>query len=228
MEQVDCENVEIYRSILDSAKTNMYVLPCGRDVVVFDPHPDSSVAAYIAGYDPRIVWILLTHEHPDHTLGIPWLRKLFECRLVCQRNCAVRIAKESNNRPLIIVMCLAEYDKKYGTHRKEEFIKWFRPYVCHADNVFDVEYSLEVGSRRFEFVSAPGHSPGGCLIKMDDKCMFTGDNLILNTPPILRFPGSNQRDFTEITQRHLDAIPDDMLVLPGHGESFLMGDCRNC
>ena len=226
MEQLNCETIEIYRSILDSVKTNMYVLPCGRDIVVLDPHPDSQVGEYLAKCNPQTIWILLTHEHPDHTLGVPWLNESFKCRLVCQRNCAERIAKEANNRPLIITMCLAEHDKKHGTHRKEAFMKSFRPYACQADEVFDSEYSLEVGTRRFDFTLAPGHSPGGCLITMDGECVFTGDNLIPNTYPILRFPESSPRDYEKITQRLLDAIPDDMLVMPGHGDPSKMRDCR--
>jgi len=96
MERIVCENVEICRSVLDSVKANMYVLPCGRDVVVIDPHPDPEVAAYIAGLHPQTVWIFLTHEHPDHTLGVPWLRELFECRLVCQRKCAEADSRSVN------------------------------------------------------------------------------------------------------------------------------------
>jgi len=222
MERIACENVEIYRSVLDSVGTNMYVLPCGEDAVVVDPHPDPLAAAYIAGLHPRTVWIFLTHEHPDHTLGVPWLRERFPCRLVCQRRCAERIAVVANNRPLVIVMFLAEYDRQHGTHRKEDFVRSFRPYTCQADVTFDAEYAIAVGGSRFAFSAAPGHSPGGCLIALGEKFVFTGDNLIPDADVIFRFPGGDQKTYETVTRPLLVDLPRDMMVLPGHGMEFVL------
>ena len=217
MERLDCETVEIYRSVLDSVKTNMYVLPCGRDVVVVDPHPDPLAMTYIAGRRPQTVWIFLTHEHPDHTLGVPWLRERFDCRLVCQRNCAERIAIASNNRPLVITLMLAEYDKRHGTHRKEEFVKSFKPYTCQVEIVFDDEWETAIGENRFKFAAAPGHSCGGSLITLNDSVAFTGDNLIPNEDVIFRFPGGDREVYESVTKPLLDGLPENTMILPGHG-----------
>lgn len=223
MERLSVENVEIYRSVLDSVKTNMYVLPCGRDVVVVDPHPDPQVAAYIAGRKSQTVWIFLTHEHPDHTLGVPWLRELFDCRLVCQRVCADRIGEVANNRPLVITLFLAEYDRFHGTCRKAEFLESFKPYTCQADETFLNKYEMEVGGNHFKLIAAPGHSCGGCLIVLNEKIVFTGDNLLRDNEVIFRFPGGDEKVYAKVTRPLLDSLPMDTVILPGHGMSFCKG-----
>ena len=217
----------IRRFVFDVMGTNAYVVSAGNEVIVVDPHRNAEMMECLRSLKPSRVVILLSHEHPDHTFGVPDIVREFTCCLICQRRCAEAIGDMRNNRPLLMGLVLSRSCSPVEANRAREFLASFPRYALRADNVFDDNLSFMVGDRYLEMVAAPGHSPGGCLIKMDDECVFTGDNLILNTPPILRFPGSSQKDFMEITQQHLDAIPDDMLVLPGHGESFLMGNYRN-
>lgn len=214
----------VTRFVFELMGTNAYVVSAGDEVIVVDPHRNPKMMNCLRVRRPSRVVVLLTHEHPDHTFGVPDIAREFECRLICQRRCAEAIADMRNNRPLLMGLVLAGRKDLGEFGGLQDFLLSFPRYALHADEVFDDRLSCVVGGRRLEFVAAPGHSPGGCLITMDGECVFTGDNLIPGVPPILRFPGGSRKDFEEVTQRLLDAIPDDMLVLPGHGNPFAKKD----
>ena len=167
--------------------------------------------------------VFLTHEHPDHTVGIPWLKEKFPVTVVCSKKCAETIAVEKNNRPYLMTFVLAQQDEQNGTHLSEKFAETVRPFTCIADAVFDDEMSYVWQGFNFNFKRAPGHSKGGGLIYFGSEAVFTGDNLILNTPAITRFPGGSQRDFETQTKPLLDALLSGTLILTGHGAVFKKG-----
>ena len=61
---------------------------------------------------------------------------------------------------------------------------------------------------------------------MNEAAVFTGDSLIWDTPVITRFPGGNLKEFNEKTKPYLNSLPDDILVLAGHGRVFQMREAR--
>lgn len=216
--QVD--GLAIYRFETEWIGTNMYVLiHCGAALIV-DPHFDEKAFTLLLKEKVKKVLVLLTHEHPDHTYGIPDLMKSYETTIICQKNCADAIALERCNRPVAMLMHLSEGQKNY------DFVKNWQNYTIKADITFDDIFEYEFGEHKFKFIHAPGHSKGGCLIYMDDKTVFTGDNLILNTPVITRFPGGSTEEYNSITKTLLNSIDDEMLILPGHGPVFKMKDAR--
>lgn len=226
METHQVDGLTVYRFESGWVGTNMYVLiHCGEALIV-DPHPDEEVLSLLAKETVKDITVFLTHEHPDHTCGVPWLKKRFKVSLVCSELAAKAIGNKKNNRPLTIAMSIAEKDKKNGTNYLPKFLSEFGEYACQADVTFETEMEFDWHGDKFVFTPTPGHSKGSCCIKMNDTAVFTGDNLIWDTPVITRFPGGSLKEFNEKTKPYLDALPDDILVLAGHGRVFKMKEAR--
>lgn len=66
------------------------------------------------------------------------------------------------------------------------------------------------------FLSTPGHTPGSCVIQLAGMA-FTGDTLYGRGIGLSGLPGENTRQLKETLRRLLEVLPDDVLVLPGHG-----------
>ncbi|WP_295270344.1 MBL fold metallo-hydrolase [Selenomonas sp.] len=157
--------------------------------------------------------ILLTHEHPDHTAGVPALRREFSVNLICQRECARRIMEKRNNR-LLALLPLARQGK-----RKEIS---FYYHACPsetilADETFDREKRFQWHEHSVFMQAWPGHSPGSCGIKVDENCIFTGDAMIPDSKVILRYPGASVEAYKHRTLPKLLSISEQTRIFPGHG-----------
>ena len=83
-----------------------------------------------------------------------------------------------------------------------------------GDNITFGKVSLKV-------MHTPGHTMGSiCLI--DEKNMFSGDTLFAESIGRTDFAESSPKDM-QISLQKIAKLPDDLLVLPGHDETTLMG-----
>lgn len=228
MEKISIDDITVYRFESEYLRTNMYVLFSGGEALIVDPHPDEEALSLLAEKNVKNITVFLTHEHPDHTYGLPWLKEITDFQLICHRKCAETIAVEKNNRPMLMTFVLEQKDTENGTRLTEKFNREFQPFTFEADTVFNDVFSFDFSGISFVFTPTPGHSKGSCCIKMNDTAVFTGDNLIWDTPVITRFPGGSLKEFNEKTKPYLDALPGDILVLSGHGRVFKMKEMRRC
>ena len=57
--------------------------------------------------------------------------------------------------------------------------------------------------------------------------MFTGDTLLGDNAAITRFPGGNTNDYKHIALPYLRSLDKNLIVMPGHGEPFVLSDTKN-
>ena len=57
--------------------------------------------------------------------------------------------------------------------------------------------------------------------------VFTGDTLIQDTSIITTFPGGNKVDYENITLPYLKRLRKDTIVMPEHGDPFILKDTNN-
>ena len=74
---------------------------------------------------------------------------------------------------------------------------------------------LDVGGVRMEVIHTPGHTPGSICLHAGGV-VFTGDTLFPGGPGASRSHEALQQEIRSITER-LYTLPDETLVLPGHG-----------
>jgi glyoxylase-like metal-dependent hydrolase (beta-lactamase superfamily II) len=80
---------------------------------------------------------------------------------------------------------------------------------------------LTVGQAALRVLHTPGHTPGSiCLVV--GGAVLTGDTLFPGGPGYTRTPETLHEEVASIT-RELYVLPDETLVLPGHGASTTIG-----
>ncbi len=75
---------------------------------------------------------------------------------------------------------------------------------------------IAVGGLSIRAIHTPGHTPGSTCFLVD-RHLFSGDTLFPGGPGHTRSPQDLQEIVRSITER-LYVLPDDTLVLPGHGD----------
>ena len=84
--------------------------------------------------------------------------------------------------------------------------------------------TLACGGLTATFIHTPGHTPGSCCIYFKkDKLLLTGDTLFAGSVGRTDFPGGSATALSRSLQL-LKVLPDDLRVIPGHGEDTNLGE----
>jgi len=81
---------------------------------------------------------------------------------------------------------------------------------------------IEIGELRFAVLHTPGHSLGGISL-YGEGVLFSGDTLFNFGIGRTDFPGCSYEEIMESIHNKLMTLPDDTVVLPGHGPETTIG-----
>lgn len=108
------------------------------------------------------------------------------------------------------------------------------PVYCHPAEQLMPEEKMErpladddhlaVGGLSVMVIHTPGHTPGSCCFLVG-RHLISGDTLFPGGPGHSISGAALQQTITSITQR-LYTLPEDTLVLPGHGDNTTIGRSR--
>lgn len=84
-------------------------------------------------------------------------------------------------------------------------------------DTYDEGDTLSLAGLTISVLHTPGHTPGSVCLLVNDV-MFSGDTLFAGSIGRTDFPGSSPEAMEE-SLAQLKAIPEDLAVFPGHGES---------
>lgn len=173
-------------------ETNCYVVTDENtlECAVIDPGDECNpILDYIEENHLRVKAIMLTHGHFDHTGAI---EEIVEC-------CGAPV-----------YICQKDTVPE-GT------ADMFR-YAAPAGTRFYSEGGcVTVGALTFVVMETPGHSPGSVVLRCGDA-LFTGDTLFCESCGRTDLPGGDMQILMASLAR-LAAIPGDLEVFPGHGDS---------
>jgi len=105
------------------------------------------------------------------------------------------------------------------------------PFMLHpldsaiAEKLIDVDIvpgPLTIGHTKATVLHTPGHTPGSVCLEIDGV-VITGDTLFPGGPGATRFDHSSFTTIIESIDQQLFRLPDETLVLPGHGDSTTIG-----
>ena len=136
--------------------------------------------------------ILLTHGHFDHISGIPGLLGEFPA----------------------LPVYVHEKDMQMFGHPLNQLPPEY-PSFAKPRNLVSLD-KLEVLDG-LEVLETPGHTPGGvCYHFPKDKLLLSGDTLFAGSVGRTDLPGGDMATLLDSLKK-LTALPDDTLVIPGHG-----------
>jgi glyoxylase-like metal-dependent hydrolase (beta-lactamase superfamily II) len=86
---------------------------------------------------------------------------------------------------------------------------------------------INVGDLRLRTIHTPGHTPGStCFVLDGHPVLFSGDTLFPGGVGNTSFPGGDFDTIIRSVDTRLFPLPEEMLVLPGHGLDTTIGQER--
>jgi hydroxyacylglutathione hydrolase len=162
-----------------------------RKAAVVDAAWEIDTILKIAKQDEmEITHAFVTHTHPDHVGG-------------------GFAGMEIDGVTELLEKCKA----KVVVHKAEaEFIKG----LSSSDMIkTDNGDKVDVGGVEVQLMHTPGHTPGSQCFLVDNR-VISGDTLFIDACGRVDFPGGNpEQMYYSLTQK-LMALPDDMILFPGH------------
>ena len=138
--------------------------------------------------------ILLTHGHFDHISGIPGLLEKFPD----------------------LPVYLHEKDVPMFGHPLNQLPPEYPP-VEGLGGSRSLRGLRSLKGLEVEVIETPGHTPGGvCYYFPKDKLLLSGDTLFAGSVGRTDLPGGDMATLMDSLKK-LAALPDDTLVIPGHG-----------
>ena len=160
------------------------------------------VLADIKTNNLNVKYILLTHGHFDHVLGVNKMREALGAKVVLHKE--DRVLTDNIN----------EYGNIFIGLPKQEIPK------------IDIEVEdndiLAFGGKKIKVIHTPGHTEGGVCYLIDDK-LFCGDTMFRGSYGRTDLFGGNYTKIKDSIKNILFKLDDNILIYPGHGDFSDMG-----
>lgn len=151
------------------------------------------------GYN--IEYILLTHGHFDHILGLTDLKKALNAKAVI------------NQKDLIISDNVNEFTRLFN--QPDIIPPIYEKYIKDGDEI-------NVGNLKIKVIYTPGHTEGGICYLIDDK-LFSGDTLFRGSVGRTDLFGGNFKKLSDSVLNKLFKLDDKIKVYTGHGPETTIG-----
>ncbi|HEY6496012.1 MAG TPA: MBL fold metallo-hydrolase [Trebonia sp.] len=187
----------------------------GEECVIIDPGQDAEpgIEELLDRYRLKPIAVLLTHGHVDH---------MWSVAPVCGAK-GIPAYIHPDDRAL-----LADPAKGLSLLANQQFLGGMT--FAEPDDVRELADGAPVtlGGLDFRIGHVPGHTPGSVTFRSDAEnvdALFTGDLLFAGSIGRTDLPGGDHQQILHSLARTL-TLPDETVVLPGHGPQTTIGDER--
>lgn len=203
--------IQIERFVVNMIEENAYLLyDDSREAVMIDcgafyDEDKEAISTFIESKGLNLRRLLNTHAHFDHLFGADYIYNKYGVK--------VEVSEEEEN-----TYKQAALQLKLFMHRD---IPLLLPPLGPSFHDCD---RIRTGNMELEVIATPGHSPGGvCFYCESERLLFSGDSLFRGSIGRCDLPGGNEGQLLTALKERVLALPDDVKVYPGHGESTTIG-----
>lgn len=178
-----------------------------REAMVIDPGDDiADVLALIQKHNLKVKQIVITHAHIDHVGGAMKLRAATGAPILLNQN---------------------DYALLKLLDVQAAWLGMATPEEVKIDQAIGEANTIQAGSLSANVLHTPGHTEGSiCLYFPSQQKLIAGDTLFAGSIGRTDLPGGSFQKIISSLHDKLLALPDETVVVPGHGPLTTIGDER--
>jgi len=178
-----------------------------REGLVIDPGDDiEQVLALVHKHNLRVQQIIVTHAHIDHVGGAMKLRAATGAPILLNQN----------DFALLKMLDV-----------QAAWIGMPTPGKVEIDHSLGQADTVKTGNLAAQVLHTPGHTEGSiCLYFPVESKLIAGDTLFAGSIGRTDLPGGSLAKIIRSLHERVLALPDDTIVVPGHGPLTTIGDER--
>ncbi|MGB9668137.1 MAG: MBL fold metallo-hydrolase [Thermosulfidibacteraceae bacterium] len=197
--------MRVERVVVGALEVNCYIVldEKSKEGIVIDPGAEGRrIVRIIEGEGINLKYIINTHGHVDHIGANRDVKNAFPDALLAIGEFDLPLLRNAMNS-YIAMMVGAKESPEPDLLLKEGDI-------------------IEFGECTLKVIHTPGHTPGSiCLLT--EGIVFTGDTLFAGSVGRVDLPMSQPEKLIPSIKEKLMILPDDTVVLPGHGPKSTIG-----
>ena len=178
-----------------------------REAIVIDPGDQiEDVLALVGKHGLQVKQIVITHAHIDHVGGAMKLRRLTGAPILLNQN-------DSALLKMLDVQAA--------------WIGVAPPEAVEIDQDLSDGDTVRAGGLSASVLHTPGHTEGSvCLYFPAESKLIAGDTLFAGSIGRTDLPGGSFEKILRSLHQRVLALPDDTVVVPGHGPGTTIGEER--
>ena len=175
-----------------------------HEAMVIDPGDDiEDVLALIRKHNLQVKQIVITHAHIDHVGGAMKLRAATGAPILLNQN---------------------DYALLKLLDVQAAWIGVPTPGKVEIDRSVTTGETVSAGSHIAHVLHTPGHTEGSiCLYFEAERKLIAGDTLFAGSIGRTDLPGGSTQKIMRSLHETVLALPDETVVIPGHGEMTTIG-----
>ena len=173
------------------------------DAGMWNRQEEQMLEGSIAAHGLKMKYALQTHAHFDHTFGLPFLYRTYGLKPIFN----VAEAETYRDMPMM--------GARFGLTIAD---------MPPVGRFLDDGSKISFGGIDIQMLHTPGHTPGSVAYYIpSERLVFSGDTLFRQSIGRTDLPGGNFEDELKSIKEKLFSLPDETIVLSGHGPSTTIG-----
>lgn len=203
------------------AGTNAWIVapegPGGECVLVDAPPDPSAIVGHLRDKGLKLVALLATHGHVDHVGGVS--------EVVGRTSADTPVYIHDHDRHMLL-----DPIRTGGT--LSELLAYSDLDLAPPELILGMDDGDRISGAGMAFTAlhTPGHTPGSTcfLLEVDGEApvLFSGDHLFRGSIGRTDQPGGSLEQLVESMIEKILPLPDEVRVLPGHGDVTTIGEER--